>query len=299
MTSNGSAISSRLARATRRLVWAAVLALSSACAHHGGAARAETSSPGEKSVEMAAVQRQLTTFEELDIDGRLAILKRISQIGPDAAFVIPVLRVALRNSGGSVDDDYLAAIFRAARSMGSSGAPLAPAIIKAISFGAPQLAERDRYESTRLRAFGMAALVDMGCSDQCVPLALDVVINVDDHSSATEVGAAVRVLAGCESAGPALGPVLVSLLHLENATEEFSLASYEPRFAAAQATTIQLETLAALGRIGALKNARVCAMVRQLANSSATRREDLRAVALAQRLLDDEFRKTPLAGAKR
>jgi hypothetical protein len=162
----------------------------------------------------------------------------------------------LRASDGSTDDHQIAAALDVVRRDGphaSRGARAA--VYQLLPHHARVYRERDKILVLRLRAYAFATLSDIGVPDAALPMLLDAVAHLDERMTAIEVGAAVRAVGSLGRRGAAFAPYLVEALHERFAESEFSLERYAPEYPDAEATTVQLEAVRALGRIGGARDA--------------------------------------------
>jgi hypothetical protein len=108
---------------------------------------------------------------------------------------------------------------------------------------------RDKALVVRLRAYLMLTLSDLGYPDSALPALYDTLVHVDERLTALEVASAVRAAGSLGPRGRELVPFLLDTLTDRFAAEEVSLQRYDSDFPPAEATTVSLETVRALGRI--------------------------------------------------
>lgn len=156
----------------------------------------------------------------------------------------------------------------------------------------PIYQDRDRWHVIRLRAYLIATLTDIGFPDSGLPWLADSLIFIDERMAAIEVGSAVRAAGTLGEEGRQFLPTMLRMLGMQFSEEEFSLSRYDMNFPQQEATTVQLEVLRAVTRIGRGSDGDLLTTLRAIAHSPAHSPLDPRAKAAAEQALRQVERRT-------
>jgi hypothetical protein len=178
----------------------------------------------------------------------------------------------LSRCGGSDDDVQIASVLDEIRFLRQEGAPAAETLSRLLPHRSKIYQERDKAIVIRLRAYVAATLCEIGFPDSARPYLLDILTNVDEQMPAVEIGAAARA-AGCLGpSGREFIPYLLRTFSEGFIGEEFSLERYDLLFPPAEATTVQIESVRAMGRICVAEDREAVEALEQMAASQAPAR---------------------------
>lgn len=177
--------------------------------------------------------------------GEVGVLLTASSAGSDAALVASALDV-LRAAGPD---------------------PAAPveAVSGLLPYRSPLYSDRDKVLVTRLRAYLLATLCDIGVPDSAFPVVLDVLVHADEYTPTLELAAAARAAGRLGPRGRPFIPYLLQAIYLDSAAEAVSLERFAARFPSGEATTAQREAVRSLGRLATPADHGVVATLGRLA----------------------------------
>ena len=196
----------------------------------------------------------------------------ITAAGPGPGATLSTLCEQLSRSDGSTDDVQIASVLDKIRFLRGAGGPAAETLSRLLPHRCKIYQERDKGIVLRLRAYVAVTLCEIGFPASTRPYLLDTLANVDEQMPAIEIGAAARA-AGCLGpSGREFIPYLLRTLGEGFLGEEFSLERYDPVFPPAEATTVRIESVRALGLICVAEDREAVAALEQLATSQAPTR---------------------------
>ena len=176
----------------------------------------------------------------------LAAHAALAKTHPDLKNCVAILE----RSDGATDHESLASALDGLRSLGAKAAPAAETLSRLLPHQSKLYADRDKTLVSRLRAYIVVTLSEIGYPSSAFPTLLDTLAHVDERVSPVEVGAAARAAGSLGPRGRQFAPYLVETLTvLRFSAEEFSLERFDPLFPADEATTVQIEAVRALGRV--------------------------------------------------
>jgi hypothetical protein len=232
--------------------------------------------------ELVQMGQETATLQQLDVPSQRELLSRLSKLGPAAQFSINPLLKIWQEADGRTDDRLLAGVLEVFRGMGQSGAQAATSLSEFLPHDSPVYWNRDQLEVTRLRAYLMVTLAEIGLPVSAYPHLLESLALVDEHANVVEVGSAAHALRSEGRRARQFIPYLVDLVAMEFAEEEFSVSRYSVDYPVAEATTPQLEALKTLAAICRPEDEAAVNLLQELASSPTNSRWDARARELAQ-----------------
>ena len=224
----------------------------------------------------------LAALDRSALPQQLDCLHRLRVRGDEGAAALPELERRLVRSDETTDHQVIAGMLDVIRAQKQNGATVAETVSGLLSYRSALYQQRDKAIVARLRAYLFATLADIGVPAAAEPALLDVLAHVDERMSPVEVGAAARAAAALGARGHRFAPYLASVLSTRISEEEFTLAHFEPRFLPADATTIQLEAIRALGEIAAHDDLSTLEALQGFAALPAASGADPRAIRAAQ-----------------
>ena len=180
------------------------------------------------------------------------------------AFTLEELASSLERCTGRTDAREVARYLDAIREMGTKAASLSAMITSLLSHNSPLFHDRDRIDALRLRAYLFATLADIGVPRSAAPFIIDALSDLDEHAVAAEVGGAARAAGAYGAAGRPLLPFLLPALNAATSDQEFTLDHFDAPPGAGQ-TTIKLEVIRAVRRLGVTDDPRVIEALSNLA----------------------------------
>ena len=194
----------------------------------------------------------------------------LKRLGPKAVAAVPTLCQVLQEADGKTESADVAAYLDALRGMGSAGRGAADTIATLLPERSHLYRDRDKLGVSRLRAYLLLTLADIGVPKSSIPHLIDALANVDPHATAFEVGAAVRAAGSLESSGRTLAVYLLAAIERPLIDDRFSLERYEPVHPASEATSVRLEVVRSLGRIRPVGNDEALKLLRAYAAGAAS-----------------------------
>lgn len=228
----------------------------------------------------------LARFAEAGLEERLLCLRQLKAAGPAAEAAIPALCDILDQSDGATSDFLVASVLDVFRSLGPRAAPAAETVSRLLPHRNKLYKDRDKWLVIRLRSYMVVTLSEIGFPSSALPALLDTLAHADEQMIALEIGSAVRAAGSLGPRGHDLAPYLLDTLTQRISEEEFSLERYDPHFPPSEATTVQLEAVRSLSRIGSAGDREVLTALRQLATNQEQYELDARAVREARRVLE-------------
>ncbi|HYI07876.1 MAG TPA: hypothetical protein VEK57_02290 [Thermoanaerobaculia bacterium] len=171
----------------------------------------------------------------------------------------------LTHADGHTDHLQLAAALDALRALRHDAAPAAETLSALLPHRSRLYEDRDKTLVIRLRSYILVTLSEIGYPESAMPALFDILAHVDERMTALEVGAAVRAAGSLGPRGRELASYLLDTLADRFAGEEFSLDRYDSDFPPAEATTVYVETIRALGRICSAEDAGILAALNRFA----------------------------------
>jgi protein SCO1/2 len=216
------------------------------------------------------------SFHQLAADRQLACLAGNNV--PSATVLVQLLSV----SDSATDHRVLGGLLERIR----VAKPAVPATAEALANFLPHqhsiYEDRDRWHVVRLRAYLIATLTDVGFPALAMPTLADSLFFTDERMAPVEVGSAVRAAGALGDDGRRFLPSMLRLLSMRFADEEFSLSRYDTNFPRLESTTVQLEVLRAVGRIGRSTDNEVLLTLRAIVDSPKFSPLDSRVIYAAQ-----------------
>jgi hypothetical protein len=206
----------------------------------------------------------------------------------DAGTIAPAVQslcTFLRECDGQTDHREVAAALDAIRSLGQDAADAAETLAALLPHRCALYRNRDKLIVTRLRAYIIITLGDIGVPPAAIPALVEVLAHFDGRMSAVEIGAAARAVGTMGARGQPFAPYLLNTISDRLSEEEFTLERYEPAFSPHEATTIQIEAIRALGLVCTPRNTIVADILRPFANDAHPRGLDRRVVSEAANAL--------------
>lgn len=195
----------------------------------------------------------------------------------------------------STDHRVIAGLLERIRAQPEGDPELAEQLVRFLPHQHPIYQERDRWQVIRLRAYLIATLTDTGFPDSGLPWLADSLIFVDERMAAVEVGSAVRAAGTLGRKGRQFLPYMLRMLGLQFAEEEFSLSRYDVSFPPQEATTVQLEVLRAVEKIGRASDGELLKTLRAVAEAPPRSPLEPRVITAARHALRQVEQRTPEA----
>jgi protein SCO1/2 len=196
-----------------------------------------------------------------------------------------ILAGLLTTSDALTDHRVIAGILEEIRGRHDADDELVEAIVGLLAHQNPVYQNRDRWHVVRLRAYVFATLADIGFPESALPMLVDAIAFVDERMAAVEIGSAIRVAGTLGEGGHQFLPYMLPALGERFAEEEFSLSRYALDFPSEEATTVQLEIIAAVEKIGTAADKELLTVLRAVADSPSHSGLDARFVAASRRAL--------------
>ncbi|HMB54219.1 MAG TPA: hypothetical protein VKU40_12940 [Thermoanaerobaculia bacterium] len=155
----------------------------------------------------------------------------------------------LAAAGAGSDPFRVAADLDVLRAAGPAARPVAPVVAALLPYRHPLYRDRDKLLVVRLRAYLVVTLAEIGAAEAALPALEDSLGNVDEQSAVLELAAAARASRSLGPRGRPFIPYLLEAITLRRASEEISLERFAPEVPAGEATTVQLEAVAALAEL--------------------------------------------------
>lgn len=163
-------------------------------------------------------------------------------------------------------DHYsIAALLSEVRHCGRTSDSLKTKLLELMSHRASIYDGRLKSEVIRLRAYVLLTLVDTGNSKATYPYICDYVKNADDYGLAYETGVGVYAAGTLGPLADELLDDLVNLFHREFSEPEFSLDRYSLEFPPLESTSVKLEIIHAIRKIGVANNERALELLQACA----------------------------------
>lgn len=188
-------------------------------------------------------------------------------------------------SNATTDHHLIAGLFERIRRQQVVDPEMAELLARFLPHQHPIYQDRDRWHVIRLRAYLIATLTDIGFPDSGLPWLADSLIFIDERMAAVEVGSAVRAAGTLGEEGRQFLPTMLRMLSMKFSEEEFSLSRYDMHFPKQEATTVQLEVLQAVTRIGRASDGDLLITLRAIAHSPSHSPLDPRVQLAAQQAL--------------
>ncbi len=230
------------------------------------------------SAASAEAKRCWQEFHQATLDQRFACLDRTSLTNQELVKLLSL-------SDATTDHRVIAGLLERIRRQQIVDPEVAEQLARFLPHQHPIYQNRDRWHVIRLRAYLIATLTDIGFPDSGLPWLADSLIFIDERMAAIEVGSAVRAAGTLGAEGRQFLPTMLRMLSMTFSEEEFSLSRYDVNFPKQEATTVQLEVLQAVRKLGRASDNELLATLRAIVQGPAHSAFDPRAKAAAQQAL--------------
>ena len=190
-----------------------------------------------------------TTYLHVALGVGLLLMQTSAARGKEpTASAAAAIATALLSADGATDEEVVAAHLESLRGMAADASSVAPSIARLLKESSPLYRDRDKHEVQRLRAYVLVVLTEIGIPPSALPHLVDWLAN-SDRDMGFQFCAAARATGLLGPKARPLAPLLLDGMQRYYHRDEFSLQRYDPDYPRDEATSVQRESIRALGRI--------------------------------------------------